>query len=131
MAGVQVSNIDITKESPCGHGTVICFSVYCGEDVHFGETVDGQPADGIVQSQLWVDTMVDDAKDQVRLLSIDRLVCLKKACTCHAGWVSSMAELFAADNKHGAPLMSIVNSMAHGRCHFNVRVIIIWMCDFS
>ncbi|BDA48148.1 probable DNA polymerase I at C-terminar half [Coccomyxa sp. Obi] len=60
----EVSHIDVAKESPCGHGTVICFSVYCGEDINLGESVDGQPADGITQSQLWVDTMVDDAKDK-------------------------------------------------------------------
>ena len=57
----QVSHIDVTKESPCGHGTVICFSVYCGEDIDFGGSGDGD----IRQNQLWVDTMVDGAKDQV------------------------------------------------------------------
>ena len=62
---VQVSDIDIQKESPCGHGVVICFSVYCGREAHFGELVDGQPADGILQNQLWVDTLVDEHKDQV------------------------------------------------------------------
>lgn len=61
----QVSDIDISKESPCGHGTVICFSIYCGREVHFGELVDGQPADGILQNQLWVDTLVDEHKGQV------------------------------------------------------------------
>ena len=61
----QVSDIDIQKESPCGHGVVICFSVYCGREAHFGELVDGQPADGILQNQLWVDTLVDEHKDQV------------------------------------------------------------------
>ena len=62
----QVSHIDITKESPCGHGVVICFSVYAGAGANLGEcTPEGEPEDGIVQSQLWVDTMVDDAKDQV------------------------------------------------------------------
>ena len=57
----QVSHIDVTKESPCGHGVVICFSVYCGEDIDFGGSVDGE----ILQNQLWVDTMADGAKDQV------------------------------------------------------------------
>ena len=65
LATVQVSFIDISKESPCGHGTVICFSVYCGAEAHFGELVDGQPADGVVQNELWVDTLVNDQKDQV------------------------------------------------------------------
>ena len=31
----EVAEIDITKESPCGHGKVICFTVYGGEDVDF------------------------------------------------------------------------------------------------
>ena len=65
QCSLQVSHIDISKESPCGHGTVICFSVYCGREVHFGELVDGQPADGILQNQLWVDTLVDEHKGQV------------------------------------------------------------------
>ena len=65
LAIVQVSFIDISKESPCGHGTVICFSVYCGAEAHFGELVDGQPVDGVVQNELWVDTLADDQKDQV------------------------------------------------------------------
>lgn len=55
----------MSKESPCGHGTVICFSVYCGEDINFGESMNGEPADGVIQDQLWVDTMVDDTKDKV------------------------------------------------------------------
>ena len=61
---LQVSHIDVTKESPCGHGVVICFSVYCGEDIDFGGSVDGE----ILQNQLWVDTMADGAKDQVCFL---------------------------------------------------------------
>ena len=65
LAMAQVSFIDVSKESPCGHGTVICFSVFCGAGAHFGELVDGQPADGAVQNELWVDTLVDDQKDQV------------------------------------------------------------------
>lgn len=77
----QVSHIDVAKESPCGHGTVICFSVFCGEDINFGESVDGQPADGLIQNQLWVDTMVDDAKDEVlQLLFLDSLLRLLWRC---------------------------------------------------
>ncbi len=68
MAAGQVAHIDITKESPCGHGTVICFSVYAGPRASFGEcSPNGEPVDGLVQSQLWVDTMADERKDQVRL----------------------------------------------------------------
>eukprot|EP01103_Thecamoeba_quadrilineata_P007290 TRINITY_DN1712_c1_g1_i1.p1 TRINITY_DN1712_c1_g1~~TRINITY_DN1712_c1_g1_i1.p1 ORF type:complete len:821 (-),score=173.14 TRINITY_DN1712_c1_g1_i1:74-2536(-) len=32
----EVAGIDVKKESPCGHGTVICASIYCGPDVDFG-----------------------------------------------------------------------------------------------
>ena len=53
---VQVSDIDVTKESPCGHGRVICFSLYGGSDIHFGAELPkaGAPR----QDQLWVDTML-------------------------------------------------------------------------
>ena len=96
----QVSHIDVAKESPCGHGIVICFSVYCGEDVNFGESLDGQPADGIIQNQLWVDTMVDDAKDQVlqsflfssllHLLWSRHILCMKHvSCSAEASCLIS------------------------------------------
>ncbi|KAK9806725.1 hypothetical protein WJX72_000669 [[Myrmecia] bisecta] len=52
----EVSNIDVTKESAVGHGTVTCFSVYCGPDVHFGGQL---AAGGVTQNQLWVDTLLD------------------------------------------------------------------------
>ena len=32
----QVSDINVKKESPVGHGNVICFSIYCGPDADFG-----------------------------------------------------------------------------------------------
>lgn len=53
----EVMDIDVAKESPCCHGRVICFSVYCGPDVHFGRTppAAGQP----FRSMLWVDTYLD------------------------------------------------------------------------
>ena len=47
----EVRNIDVMKESPRGHGTVTCFSVYCG-DVNFGEASAETP-----RTHLWVDTM--------------------------------------------------------------------------
>ncbi|KAK9839857.1 hypothetical protein WJX81_006741 [Elliptochloris bilobata] len=52
----EVSRIDVTKESPCGHGYVTCLSIFCGPDVHFGEKPPGK--DGVRQSQLWVDTLL-------------------------------------------------------------------------
>jgi len=50
----EVMDIDVTRESPCCHGKVTCFSLYCGPDVHFGNTphADGQPK----KTMLWVDT---------------------------------------------------------------------------
>ena len=45
--------IDIKKQSPCGHGKVICFSIYGGEDLDFGLG----PLEGrCKKSQLWIDT---------------------------------------------------------------------------
>ena len=56
---VQVKEIDLSKESPCGHGVVTCFSIYGGDT---GGQICNFAADrsGPVQDQLWVDTMLDD-----------------------------------------------------------------------
>lgn len=51
-----MSRIDVSKESPCGHGYVTCVSIYCGPDVHFGRA---KPRGGVLQSQLWVDTLLE------------------------------------------------------------------------
>ena len=52
----QVSHIDVTKQSPCAWGRVICFSIYGGPEVDFRkERGTGEP-----QNMLWVDTMLDD-----------------------------------------------------------------------
>lgn len=58
----EVMDIDVTKQSPCCHGHVICFSVFCGTDVHFGGAA---PSDGINRSMLWVDTYLDDSKQNI------------------------------------------------------------------
>lgn len=56
---VQVKEIDLSKESPCGHGVVTCFSIYGGDargqvcNFAAGREVPGQ-------DQLWVDTMLDN-----------------------------------------------------------------------
>ena len=46
-----------SSHSPCCHGHVICFSVYAGPGVHFGEAP--PPAGAPNQSMLWVDTWLD------------------------------------------------------------------------
>lgn len=46
----EVSGIDITEESPVGHGTVICFSIYAGPDADFRIRGEGKP-----QPRIWVD----------------------------------------------------------------------------
>ncbi|KAL0051060.1 hypothetical protein WJX82_001248 [Trebouxia sp. C0006] len=54
----EVKDIDLSKESPCGHGFVTCFSIY-------GGTVDNEVCNFAAdenaprQDQLWVDTMLD------------------------------------------------------------------------
>ena len=55
---VQVKDIDLSKESPCGHGFVTCFSIYGGT---VGNEVCNFAADenAPCQDQLWVDTMLD------------------------------------------------------------------------
>jgi hypothetical protein len=42
----EVIGVDVKKESPVGKGQVICFSIYCGEDIDFGNG-----------PRLWVDTL--------------------------------------------------------------------------
>ena len=49
---MQVADIDIKKESPVGHGKIICFSIYCGSQADFGNG----------KSCLWVDVL-DGGKD--------------------------------------------------------------------
>ena len=46
-----------SSHSPCCHGKVICFSIYAGPDMHWGEEL---PAVGAPRrSMLWVDTWLD------------------------------------------------------------------------
>jgi hypothetical protein len=55
-----VAYIDVSKESPCARGKVICFSLFCGNDVDF---CDGNNL-GEPKTMLWVDTLLND---EVRL----------------------------------------------------------------
>jgi len=47
----EVSHIEVSDQTPVGHGQVTCFSVFCGPDVNFAP--DGESK----RSLLWVDTM--------------------------------------------------------------------------
>ena len=52
----EVMDIDVTRESPCCHGVVTCFSIYCGSDVDFSQgNVTGDPK----KTMLWVDTWLN------------------------------------------------------------------------
>jgi hypothetical protein len=73
---LQVSHIDVTKESPCGHGTVICFTIYCGDDVDFR----GNPDDGERQNMLFVDTMLSPGME---VGSFCRNASCALPCHCH------------------------------------------------
>ena len=53
---IQVSHIDVTKQSPCAWGRVICFSMYGGPQVDLR----ADPSVGELQNMLWVDTMLSD-----------------------------------------------------------------------
>jgi DNA polymerase-1 len=69
----EVAGIDVARESPCGHGRVICFSIYAGPDVDFGDPSGARGGGGggggdaatspspptTPQPQLFVDTMLD------------------------------------------------------------------------
>lgn len=48
----EVANIEVKEQTPVGHGTVICFSVYAGPDADFNVT-----GAGGAQPRLWVDLM--------------------------------------------------------------------------
>ena len=75
VAALQTKEFEIGKQSPCGHGHVICFSIYGGAEVNFRRLISEESplasasADGsdppAVQSQLWVDTMLDDEVGQL------------------------------------------------------------------
>jgi len=43
----QVADIDVVKETPVGHGSIICFSVFCGREADFGGGT----------TRLWVDVL--------------------------------------------------------------------------
>ena len=55
----EVMRIDVTRESPCCHGTVTCFSLYCGPDVDFGGTRDDTKDINVNRTMLWVDTWLN------------------------------------------------------------------------
>ena len=58
VLSVQVKDIDLSKESPCGHGLVTCFSIY-GGTVDNGVCNFAADENAPRQDQLWVDTMLD------------------------------------------------------------------------
>jgi len=65
----EVAKIDITKESPCGHGRVICFTAYGGEDVDFALPPPAKSAAGpaaLKKSSLFVDTLLTRGADSLR-----------------------------------------------------------------
>lgn len=43
----QVADIDVTQETPVGHGRITCFSVYCGPELDLGSN----------KRRLWVDVL--------------------------------------------------------------------------
>lgn len=54
----QVAHIDVTSESPVNHGTVICFSIFGGPDLHFAP--EEMPSNkNLWKNQIWVDTYFD------------------------------------------------------------------------
>ena len=81
----EVADIDISKESPCGHGRVICFTVYGGEDVDFALSSAGSSSssaaagsaaalavvaatknNALKKSSLFVDTLLTRGADSLR-----------------------------------------------------------------
>ena len=69
----EVMDIDITRESPCCHGIVTCFSVYCGPDFDFSSASSslqyrknsaGGNDSGKKRTMLWVDTWLNGDEDR-------------------------------------------------------------------
>lgn len=65
----EVMDIDITRESPCCHGIITCFSLYCGPDMHFGS----EPAHegDVKKNMIWVDTWLngeESKKDEAKAI---------------------------------------------------------------
>jgi len=56
LCPLQVAHIDLSRQSPCAAGQVICFSLYGGPEVD----VRSNPTVGERQSMIWVDTLLDD-----------------------------------------------------------------------
>ncbi len=60
----ETTGIDPKKETPIGHGRVICLSVYCGRDVDFSACSThslNKSTDSERSTCLWVDTMGEEA----------------------------------------------------------------------
>lgn len=55
----EVMDIDVTSHSPCCHGRVICFSVYAGPTVHWGQQQEEAEQGAPLRTMLWVDTWLD------------------------------------------------------------------------
>lgn len=47
------------SHSPCCHGRVICFSVYAGPTVHWGQQQEEAEQGAPLRTMLWVDTWLD------------------------------------------------------------------------
>jgi DNA polymerase-1 len=65
----EVMDIDITRESPCCHGIITCFSLYCGPDMHFGS--DPAHEGDVKKNMIWVDTWLngeESKKDEAKAI---------------------------------------------------------------
>lgn len=62
-AMLQTKDFDISNQSPCGHGVVICLSISGGPALDFRDLTAHAGSNGAaVQKQdvIWVDVMLDD-----------------------------------------------------------------------
>ncbi|GAX81575.1 hypothetical protein CEUSTIGMA_g9003.t1 [Chlamydomonas eustigma] len=56
----EVAFLDVKTQSPIGHGTVICFSIYGGDDINFNM----DPLSRVLKDRLWVDVWPDVKTDE-------------------------------------------------------------------
>lgn len=59
----QTKDFDISNQSPCGHGVVICLSISGGPNLDFRDLTTHAGSNGAAtqkQDTLWIDVMLDD-----------------------------------------------------------------------
>lgn len=82
---LQTKDFDISNQSPCGHGVVICLSISGGPNLDFRNPSASAASNGAAlqkQDTLWIDVMLDD---EVNLVFACPLVSCHDVASLHVG----------------------------------------------